>query len=112
MTTLEAPHGEADKIADEPNHIVPKHAWDSGFVTIVRPVDFMGLSDRTCRWPLFEGYEPFYEKFYCGISPIAGSPYCAAHADIAFTRHPRVAPGFFPKQQNEPRAFGTPPATT
>jgi hypothetical protein len=85
MTTLEAPHGEADKIADEPNHIVPKHAWDSGFVTIVRPVDFMGLSDRTCRWPLFEGYEPFYEKFYCGISPIAGSPYCAAHADIAFT---------------------------
>jgi hypothetical protein len=45
MTTLEAPHGEktieisirlhTDKIADEPNHIVPKHAWDSGFVTIV-----------------------------------------------------------------------------
>jgi hypothetical protein len=27
MTTRKAPHGEADKIADEPNHIVPKHAW-------------------------------------------------------------------------------------
>jgi hypothetical protein len=26
------------------------------------PVDFMGLNNRTCRWPLFEGYEPFYEK--------------------------------------------------
>jgi len=25
-------------------------------------VDFMELNDRTCRWPLFEGNEPFYEK--------------------------------------------------
>ena len=112
MTTLEAPHGEADKIADEANNIVPKHAWESGFVTIVRPVDFMGLSDRTCRWPLFEDHEPFYEKFYCGISPIAGSPYCAAHADIAFTPASPRRSGVLPKQQNEPRTFDAPPATT
>jgi hypothetical protein len=30
------------------------------------PVDFTGLNSRTCRWPLFEGHEPFYEKLYCG----------------------------------------------
>jgi len=23
---------------------------------------FTGLNYRTCRWPLFEGHEPFYEK--------------------------------------------------
>jgi hypothetical protein len=49
-------------------------------------VDFMGLDDRTCRWPLFEGHEPFYEKLYCGTRSIPGSPYCAAHAGQAFTR--------------------------
>jgi len=49
-------------------------------------VDFMGLNDRTCRWPLFEGHEPFYEKLYCGTRPIPGSPYCAVHAGQAFTR--------------------------
>jgi hypothetical protein len=50
------------------------------------PVDFMGLDDRTCRWPLFEGHEPFYEKLYCGTRSIPLSPYCAAHAGQAFTR--------------------------
>jgi hypothetical protein len=50
------------------------------------PVDFMGLNNRTCRWPLFEGHEPFYEKLYCGTRTSSGSPYCAAHAGQAFTR--------------------------
>jgi len=49
-------------------------------------VDFMELNNRTCRWPLFEGHEPFYEKLYCGSRTTSGSPYCAAHADRAFTR--------------------------
>jgi hypothetical protein len=42
------------------------------------PVDFMGLNNRTCRWPLFEGY--------CGARTSSGSHYCAAHAGQAFTR--------------------------
>jgi hypothetical protein len=50
------------------------------------PVDFMELNNRTCRWPLFEGHEPFYEKLYCGARTSSGSPYCAAHAGQAFTR--------------------------
>ena len=49
-------------------------------------VDFRGLNSRTCRWPLFEGHEPFYEKLYCGTRSIPLSPYCAAHAGQAFTR--------------------------
>jgi hypothetical protein len=49
-------------------------------------VDFMGLNNRTCRWPLFEGHEPFYEKLYCGARTSSGSHYCAAHAGQAFTR--------------------------
>ena len=47
-------------------------------------VDFMGLNNWTCRWPLFEGHEPFYEKLYCGAPTIFGSRYCAAHAGRAF----------------------------
>jgi hypothetical protein len=50
------------------------------------PVDFTGLNSRTCRWPLFEGHEPFYEKRYCGAPTISGGHYCAAHAGRAFTR--------------------------
>ena len=49
-------------------------------------VDFMGLNYRTCRWPLFEGHEPFYEKLYCGARTSSGNHYCAAHAGRAFTR--------------------------
>jgi hypothetical protein len=37
-----------------------------------------------CRWPLFEGHEPFYEKLYCGAPTSLGSHYCAAHAGRAF----------------------------
>ena len=47
-------------------------------------VDFMELNDRTCRWPLFEGHEPFYEKLYCGTRSMPGSPYCAAHEGQAY----------------------------
>jgi hypothetical protein len=50
------------------------------------PVDLMELNNRTCRWPLFEGHEPFYEKLYCGARTNSESPYCAAHAGQAFTR--------------------------
>ena len=48
------------------------------------PVDFMGLNNRTCRWPLFEGREPFYEKLYCGARTSSGGHYCSAHAGRAF----------------------------
>ena len=48
------------------------------------PVDFMGLTSRTCRWPLFEGHKPFYEKLYCGAPTISGGHYCTAHAGRAF----------------------------
>jgi hypothetical protein len=51
-------------------------------------VDFTGLNSRTCRWPLFEGHEPFYEKLYCGAPTISGGHYCAAHAGRAFGRRP------------------------
>jgi hypothetical protein len=47
-------------------------------------VDFTALNSRTCRWPLFEGHEPFYEKLYCGARTSSGSHYCAAHAGRAF----------------------------
>ena len=55
-------------------------------------VDFMGLNSRTCRWPLFEGHEPFYEKLYCGARTSSGSHYCAAHAGQAFIRRTFPAP--------------------
>jgi hypothetical protein len=47
-------------------------------------VDFIGLNYWTCRWPLFEGHEPFHEKLYCGARTSSGGHYCAAHAGRAF----------------------------
>jgi GcrA cell cycle regulator len=49
-------------------------------------VAFMGLTDKTCRWPLFAGDEPFHMKRYCGRVPVTGSPYCKTHISAAFRR--------------------------
>ena len=56
----------------------PASAARRGFVKI------MGLTDKTCRWPLFAGNEAFHMKHYCGGLPVAGSPYCKAHLYLAY----------------------------
>jgi hypothetical protein len=63
------------------------------------PVDFMGLNNQTCRWPLFEGYEPFYEKLFCGARTSSGSHYCAAHAasSVRFSQRQKSRAGICSK---------------
>lgn len=50
-------------------------------------VDFLGLTDRTCRWPLWDdtGHTPFHQQFYCGAAALPESPYCGECARKAFT---------------------------
>jgi hypothetical protein len=79
---LDAPSAKAAEL----DECSPQHVQDDERRELKRcdtPVDFMGLNNRTCRWPLFEGYEPFYEKLYCGARTSSGSHYCAAHAGQA-----------------------------
>lgn len=49
-------------------------------------VTFANLTSEMCRWPLFEGTEPFHMKHYCGAEPVRGSPYCKTHTTAAFAR--------------------------
>lgn len=44
----------------------------------------MDLTNDACRWPLFEGSEPFHEKFFCGAMAIEGLPYCDFHCVRAY----------------------------
>ena len=67
-------HAAAQELLDAPSAKAaeldewgPQHAQEDE-----RREYFMGLNNRTCRWPLFEGREPFYEKLYCGARPSSG----------------------------------------
>jgi hypothetical protein len=52
-----------------------------------KPVDLMGLTNATCRWPLWSDESP--ERLYCG-APEAdmgnGVPYCPYHTAAALGR--------------------------
>jgi hypothetical protein len=96
-------HAEAQEPVDAPSaKSAELDEWDQQRVRIEgerrelkrcdTSVDFMGLNNQTCRWPLFEGHEPFYEKLYCGARTSSGSHYCAAHAGQAFIRRTFPAP--------------------
>lgn len=65
-------------------------------------VTIFGLTDRTCRWPLFSGNEPIGDKLYCGGDVVGASggcwdrmmphlPYCGHHARMAYAP-PRTGP--------------------
>lgn len=51
-------------------------------------VDIMGLTDKTCRWPLW-GHDPdAHPKLFCG-DPVTRRSYCAHHARIAYQPTPQ-----------------------
>jgi hypothetical protein len=79
---LDAPSAKAAELDEcSPQHVQEDERRESKRCDT--SVDFMGLNNRTCRWPLFEGHEPFYEKLYCGARTSSGGHYCAAHAGQA-----------------------------
>ena len=47
-----------------------------------RRCSFLGLSSRTCRWPV--GDPGKCDFFFCGAKPVQGKPYCAAHCVRAY----------------------------
>ncbi|MCK8783218.1 GcrA cell cycle regulator [Roseomonas sp. NAR14] len=49
---------------------------------VVRP--FQRLGARTCCWPLGEPGTPEFR--FCGSEAIAGKPYCATHASLAYVK--------------------------
>ena len=53
-------------------------------------VTIAGLTNRTCRWPLW-GHDdrPGDEGRYCGLPPASGEPYCTPHCRLAYKDFPR-----------------------
>ena len=45
-------------------------------------VTLMGLTPRTCRWPLGDPASPDF--LFCGALPAPDCPYCARHARLAY----------------------------
>jgi GcrA cell cycle regulator len=55
-----------------------------------RRCSLLELDDATCRWPVGDPGTP--EFYFCGGKPLAGRPYCACHAALAYqpeTERPR-----------------------
>jgi GcrA cell cycle regulator len=47
-----------------------------------RKLSLMELTERTCKWPIGD---PATDDFYfCGLTSVAGKPYCEAHVAVAF----------------------------
>jgi GcrA cell cycle regulator len=66
---LKALYAEAEPIADEPIH--------NGHCC-----SLLELSEQRCRWPIST---PGAVDFcFCGNTPVAGLPYCAGHARLAY----------------------------
>ena len=42
----------------------------------------MELTERTCKWPI--GDPATDEFWFCGLTSVAGKPYCEAHVSVAF----------------------------
>jgi len=47
-----------------------------------RRCSLLELDDATCRWPVGDPGTP--EFYFCGGKPLAGRPYCAYHAALAY----------------------------
>jgi len=47
-----------------------------------RRLSLMELTERTCKWPIGD---PATDDFwFCGLTTVAGKPYCEAHVSVAF----------------------------
>jgi GcrA cell cycle regulator len=55
-------------------------------------VDFFGLNDKTCRFPLWGENAPLHEKFYCGAAPRQEGEYCPFHHMHTHDGFPRSRP--------------------
>jgi len=54
------------------------------------------LSAHTCRWPIGDPKEPNFH--FCGANAMAGKPYCAEHAAIAYVGSNRSVPKQAPEE--------------
>ena len=50
------------------------------------PVDIMGLTSSTCRWPTWTDATAWEDRRYCGDATADGEVYCCAHCEVAFGR--------------------------
>jgi GcrA cell cycle regulator len=46
------------------------------------PVDIVGLTAKTCRWPLWDNHATG-DKMFCGALVVEGSVYCLTHYKLA-----------------------------
>lgn len=67
----------------QPQHTAPAPSP----ATPSNPVTLLELTDQTCRWPIGDPQEADFH--FCGVRPIAESPYCNGHHLIAYSPAPR-----------------------
>lgn len=49
---------------------------------VTKGIKLIDLKERMCRWPLGDPKDPEFN--FCGCNSVAGLPYCADHARMAF----------------------------
>jgi len=71
----------AREIEKMPRVTVPKDAWQA--LPGSQPVGLMGLTHKTCRWPI----DGFGEQHFCGQHAVENGVYCIVHAERNFRPH-------------------------
>ena len=61
--------------------VVPQDAWKA--LPGSQPVGLMGLTRKTCRWPI----DGFGEQHFCGQNTVEDGVYCVSHAERNFRPH-------------------------
>jgi GcrA cell cycle regulator len=70
------------RLAHPTADITDRVAVDAIAPPVGRRCSLLELDDATCRWPVGDPRTP--EFYFCGGKPLAGRPYCAYHAALAY----------------------------
>lgn len=65
-----------ERVAPKRAPVEPQPLPNGEFATVLT------LSDRVCKWPIGDPSQPGFR--FCGHKPKPGSPYCEAHAQLAY----------------------------
>ena len=78
------------RLARPPVDTADRVAVDDIAPPVGRRCSLLELDDAACRWPVGDPGTP--EFYFCGGKPLAGRPYCAYHAALAYQPAiPRIA---------------------
>jgi len=62
--------------------VEPDPVTSDNVVPMSKRLSLLELNEATCRWPIGDPSSPDF--FFCGCKVLAGLPYCARHARVAY----------------------------